>query len=716
MTLDDYVYVSGQSIKVGVAIYDADEAKSSISKIGYVEVINSDNHSVLQRTILLDGATGYCELFIPSTWPTGNYGVIAYTNWMRNFSTSEMPVKTVSIFNPFKSNPGKVQNNDRVLMQPLGAAVISGTENTFLFGLADKYNRLQSFSGRVLNPQGEVIRNFETKNNGIASVKWLVEKEVTYKLILTKPSGEIIYHTLSANKWSDGIGVEIWEEGSSYKILCKDQSVKERRNWLIYLNANTSLPIESFSSTDNWEEFEIAKSKLREGHNTFRLMSGDETLFLGRLQGNTLKPKVRISLPDSVFQARQKVSPKITFREDIEVKDLSISVTRFDQLSEYRNLPFREAGDLQVFAIGQNHELSLQEMSELLWIEDSVHHDFTKKPTCEHVPELLGKLVSGTISDQQESGLSNVVLSIPQQKGKTWIAEPDDKGNFYFDMGTGDFDQAVIDYSATSASTISLHDYFIPQHDFVQINPLWFQDEIAEDLTIRSTASQLQNAYFPVRQKESIATEIEKGDQGEVETKTFKLDDFTRFSKMEDVFREVLTTVSLRKRKGNYSVRFFYLENGNVISQDALVMLDGLFIDDIEELLEINPLKIESIDLVPLRYGIGNRVGDGLVRLNSYNQDPLPLIKRDGRREISSFRLEQTLEEAIKHDENMDLRMPDFRTQLYWKPWSTFEQQPTFYTSDVSGKYVIRIRGIDENGEELMGQAYFNVKNQKVNQ
>ncbi|WP_028889419.1 hypothetical protein [Tenacibaculum ovolyticum] len=68
-------------------IYCLDQIKNSLStysKVAYIELINSDNKSIVKQKINLIKSSGYGDFFLNTTIKTGAYKLISYTQWMRN--------------------------------------------------------------------------------------------------------------------------------------------------------------------------------------------------------------------------------------------------------------------------------------------------------------------------------------------------------------------------------------------------------------------------------------------------------------------------------------------------------------------------------------------------------------------------------------------------------------------------------------------------------
>lgn len=87
---------------------------SDFSKIAYVELVSSDKDLVFRHKIILESGIGQGDYFIPTSVPSGNYKLIAYTQWMRNGEISNFYQNDVSIINPFQEDQVKIISNDSI--------------------------------------------------------------------------------------------------------------------------------------------------------------------------------------------------------------------------------------------------------------------------------------------------------------------------------------------------------------------------------------------------------------------------------------------------------------------------------------------------------------------------------------------------------------------------------------------------------------------------
>src|SRR5687768_15006987 len=70
-----------------------------ISKLAYVEIIDSVNRPVLQCKIRLGDGSGNGSFMLPASLSTGTYILRSYTNWMKNFGPEHYFGKEIAIVN-----------------------------------------------------------------------------------------------------------------------------------------------------------------------------------------------------------------------------------------------------------------------------------------------------------------------------------------------------------------------------------------------------------------------------------------------------------------------------------------------------------------------------------------------------------------------------------------------------------------------------------------
>ena len=100
---DKNTYLSGELLWMKFYLTDEAGKPSSLSKIGYVELVDESNAQKQVKLDIINGVAGsWMEL--PVSLPSGNYRLIAYTTNMRNEGESVFFNKTIGIINTFKTD------------------------------------------------------------------------------------------------------------------------------------------------------------------------------------------------------------------------------------------------------------------------------------------------------------------------------------------------------------------------------------------------------------------------------------------------------------------------------------------------------------------------------------------------------------------------------------------------------------------------------------
>jgi len=113
LILNDNKIVTGEKLFFKLFCFDS-EAKelSYISKIAYVEIIDKNYEKVSSKKVSLSLGMGDGSIFIPPTFATGQYKIIAYTKWMLNHDREKFYQQDLYIINPFKELPAKISVRD----------------------------------------------------------------------------------------------------------------------------------------------------------------------------------------------------------------------------------------------------------------------------------------------------------------------------------------------------------------------------------------------------------------------------------------------------------------------------------------------------------------------------------------------------------------------------------------------------------------------------
>ncbi|HEX4849615.1 MAG TPA: hypothetical protein VFV08_02360, partial [Puia sp.] len=258
---------------------------------------------------------------------------------------------------------------------------------------------------------------------------------------------------------------------------------------------------------------------------------------------------------------------------------------------------------------------------------------------------------------------------------------------------------------------------FAEKYSETQISEFDLNENVEEDLVSHSVNMQVQNAFLTENLQKFSIPRMQDSTQfyGTPDRKYF-LDDYTRFRTMEEVMREYVNGVSLRKKQQKFYFRVFNDPYRIFFEEDPLVMIDGVPVFDINKLIEFDPLKVKKIEVMTRRYFLGPLSAGGIINYSTYKGD-LGGFQLDPNALVLEYEGLQLQREfyspAYETAAQVNSRIPDFRNLLYWSPNITTdaraEKQIKFYTSDQQGKYLGVIQGLDSSGKAGVGTFVFDV-------
>ena len=94
---------------------------------------------------------------------------------------------------------------------------------------------------------------------------------------------------------------------------------------------------------------------------------------------------------------------------------------------------------------------------------------------------------------------------------------------------------------------------------------------------------------------------------------SYLLDEYTRFTTMEEVVIEFIPGLRFRKMDGVRRLAVLTEERIGYTIGNSLVLLDGIPIVDHEIIFKYDPLKIRKIDVYKGKYVFGGQIFDGIA-------------------------------------------------------------------------------------------------------
>jgi predicted nucleic acid-binding Zn-ribbon protein len=337
-------------------------------------------------------------------------------------------------------------------------------------------------------------------------------------------------------------------------------------------------------------------------------------------------------------------------------------------------------------------------------------HVTTMNPEDELIlPELRGEMISGKITSKNNiSSVENitVALSIP---GKSFVfktVKTNAAGKFFINIDkpyteSGLVLQVMDESRDFYTITLDSHQNFNHEALTFPAN-INLKRKLRSEIMARAVASQIENAYYG-KKSDSIVKPNNQSLFFDPLGKDYVLDDYTRFPKLEETIVEVVKEMSYTKKDGKYAIHLRDIYKQVNSYEQTLVLVDGLLIQDINELFDYDTRNLYKITVIPGGYYYGATFYDGVVNFVTKNQDFVSKSKGDylikpiiERPLADKTYFKQGYSDKAKYD-----RIPDYRIQLLWLPELDLNAQDntvSFYTSDIPGKYNIVLEGFTDNG------------------
>lgn len=351
-----------------------------------------------------------------------------------------------------------------------------------------------------------------------------------------------------------------------------------------------------------------------------------------------------------------------------------------------------------------------------------------KKQDIHHLPELEGHIISGRITNAESlKPVDHQVafLSIPDRRLQFYTALSDSNGlvNFY----TKDFRGATEIILQTDPRRDSLLR--------LEINSpfsTYFTDPAKgrfnmypnnQELLLRSVAMQVNNIYQSTNLNRERVEPIDSAAFYVRPDRVYKLDDYVRFTTMEEVLREYVSEVLVTLKNKSYRLKMLSLAIGTFHNQAPLILIDGVPVfDEGNAVIQIDPMNIRRIELVNDAYVYGHNVFSGILSLHSYKGD-LGGFKLPPRAAVADYDGMQNVREFYSPmypgDTNINSRIPDYRTTLFWSPDTKADKDGKaileLSTSDLDGKYQIVVQSLSADGAAGSKVVEFHVRRNDIN-
>ena len=743
---DKQFFVAGELIWLKLWVVDASLHRPlALSKVAYVDILDRDNRPVAEAKIELQAAEGKGSIYLPANLPSGNYKLRAYTNWMKNYAADFYFHKPITLVNTQQAGQwtslGKKADYDLQFF-PEGGHAVTGISSRIGFRLTDEYGKGQHFFGALVNEANDTIARFQPLHAGIGSFDFLPVANQRYRSVIRLAEGNLITKPfLTSEERGYVLSLRTVPTGK-INVNVETNTASSTQVYLVTHCRQQLKDIVPLTVTNGKASLLLDREKLEEGITHFTLFDHSGQPLAERLFFQFPKEKLEINAASNAtnFNRREKVSLNINTSVNGRSADahLTMSVFRLDSLqqlpttdiSSYILLSSDLKGKIESPAYYFQPENKDAEVAiDNLMLTHGWRRFAWKEvlsaavPAMPFPPEYNGQLVTAKLVDSATSapvGNTQAYLSVPGEEIVFTTATSKEDGTVRFEMqGVYGPSELILQPKQNNnvALRMEMQQPFSTNYDTEILPPFNISPLFANTLLDHHVAVQVRNTFASQQIKQLTAMPADSiGFYGKP-AYTYMLDEFTRFRTMEEVLREFVKPVFVRRRGSDYYLKVYEPEAKKILENDPLILIDGVPVFDYNKVMALDPLQIRKLEVVDARYFYGNAIFDGILHWTSYNRN-LAGYELDPHVSVINYEGLQLHREffapVYDSDDKTNSPVPDFRNLLYWQPDlhtnASEAKQLSFYTSDLPGRYAIVIEGMTADGHSGSNTSFIEVK------
>ena len=679
--------ISGETLLYSAFVTSQQSGQlTDLSSILYVEILDQNGNPVHQAKIQLTKGTGYGEFFIPSTLATGNYHLVAYTRWMKNFN--DFGYTHLVIINPFEEFPVYENSEGKLALEffPTGGNLLADVKNRVLI-TTYKGKTPVKVKGRLVSQEGDQIADFQSDQNGLGIISWIPGSGTSYQLIIENTDGSFDFYdvppacincpSMVVDQVSNGLQVSFSGLYANGTLLISDvQNVLKRQT---FQSPNTlTFELSDFKSGLYQLNWQVGSEEILSRYFYIEQDKKADTDDL-RIVGTRELVNWNPGLP-----AGSIVNVSVTKRQSTAANNSNQS--RIESVLK-QNYPMANLND---------------------WLLIMPPAPFEKTPdTIKYLPEKRHDFYDGRIAEPVTEELP-VAMSLPGDDFQFQMSKSNREGVFTIGVIPIYRDRKaflkVVDQDISFS--LELENEFYNTHPTFHNPPIEVDSARIASWVDRSIKNQIENAYYEWKPI-SWGSVPETFNQFENNSQ-YVLDDYTRFPTLRDIFIEYIPEVGVRKNESDYRMNIRLNKRFEGLKNPSLVLLDGLPVQH-EEVLEITPYAFYSINILNQRFYFGDVVIDGIISFETIEKDYAGI--NTNALEINCKGISRVKNYQFPDYSQQVNNLPDHRTQLYWNPIETVNtaHSISFYTSDLPGTYDIAVFGVDVDGNQIIKNATFKV-------
>jgi hypothetical protein len=742
--VDQTLHLTGEILWFKLYVVDGSFHKPlGLSKVAYVEIVDQNNVPMLQDKISLSNGVGNGSFYLPPTLSSGNYQLRAYTSWMRNTHSDFFFHQTITIVNTFAQPELQAKKNSKVNVNffPEGGNLVDGLQSRVAFHVYNQLGKGLVCKGWIGTSERDTVARFSTNQRGTGSFDFIPSVNNTHTAYIKDKDGYVTSYPLP-KVFDKGYVMSVIDRGPDLEITVTGHSSYIDHSNFIYLFAHArQITVHGEGRLPDSRHrviFRIKKQSLPDGiiHLTVfdhELHPVAERLFFRNPQ-NKLSIDVQTNQPRYTSRRKIKVEFKTFTGKSAEASNLSIAVYRDDSLKaprqeniyDYLWLASDLSGSIDSLSFYTSDDPKSKEAMDLLmmtkgWRRFTWKDILARDAENSHPVEFREHIIHAKVTEADGTPAKGAMtyLASPDKIMRMQNASSNASGDVHFEVKEFRGSRDIVVQPNTlydSVRQISIVSPYALQTTSHSFPPFVLDAKHHHSLLDRSVAMQVQSIYHSEKADRFLSIGIDSlafyGKPDEI----YFLDDYTRFPVMEEVMREYVPGVMVRKRRDGFEFLVLDRQNKGVLEGDPLMLIDGVPVFDADEIMAFDPRKVKKLEVVTRRYYLGTMGYAGVISYSTYGGDlgGFTLNPRAIKLNYDGLQLQREFFNPTYNNQNGNGRIPDQRQLLYWNPDVKTNDDGTafieFYASDLAGNFVISVQGLSVHGVPGSGSASFSVR------
>ncbi|MCW3806926.1 hypothetical protein [Plebeiibacterium marinum] len=287
--VDKPIYVTGEDLWFSIFLNEVStNLLNKTEQVVYAELISPTGSSTLKKLFKVENGRGSGHISLPNSLPTGNYLIMAYTNWMRNMGSDFYFKKEITIINDKEQSPtseevlkatassdqnakdnanpikdNKPSHDISLQFFPEGGNIINGILCKIAFEGITQNGSPATFEGEIIDNTGKSVALIRPIWDGKGVFSFIPEPSKTYQAIINNTD------TFNLPKTKEN-GYQLAVESSfrSDKILIRVQGSAQLANpnlFVLVMQGQKPMIAVADSLVNNQLLIPVDKSKLNTG-------------------------------------------------------------------------------------------------------------------------------------------------------------------------------------------------------------------------------------------------------------------------------------------------------------------------------------------------------------------------------------------------------------------------------------------------------------------